>query len=273
MLNFQSVNCSICASESVPFGTATILEKYPAEYYRCDRCGFVWVDNPHWLDEAYDHAIAMLDTGALQRNIHNTRFVSAAISLLFPKASRFIDYAGGHGIFVRLMRDRGFDFRWDDRYARNEYARGFEHRGSDRYDLLTAFEVLEHVPNPMDEIRNLFRLSDNILVSTELLPIPPPNPPGWWYYAINSGQHISFYSARTLRHIANETGTYVISSGPYHLFTPKPVNQKAFSLARRKSFGTLVNLLRQHQSLTQSDHDKFSEVTHANDNETVRSCN
>ncbi len=38
----------------------------------------------------------------------------------------FLDYAGGYGVFTRLMRDIGFDFYWHDPYTQNLFANGFE---------------------------------------------------------------------------------------------------------------------------------------------------
>jgi len=31
----------------------------------------------------------------------------------------FLDYAAGYGLFVRLMRDAGYNFRWSDLYCQN----------------------------------------------------------------------------------------------------------------------------------------------------------
>lgn len=107
-------------------------------------------------------------TGVMWRNLHNAGVTAALISLLFPNGTRFLDYAGGYGTLVRLMRGRGFDFYWSDPYAKNLHARGFEHVPGSRYDLLTASEVLEHLPNPLEDIACMLDLADNVLVTTEL---------------------------------------------------------------------------------------------------------
>ena len=71
------------------------------------------------------------------------------------------------------MRDRGFNFFWKDLYAKNIHARTFEHAPDVRYDLVTAFELLEHLPNPLEGLA-AFALSDNVLTTTSLEPEPLP---------------------------------------------------------------------------------------------------
>ena len=135
----------------------------------------------------------------MERNLANCKVTSAVLNLLFPKTSSAIDYGAGHGVFVRLMRDRGFNFFWSDLHATNDYARGFEYQKDVTYDFLTAFELLEHLIDPVADLSQLMTLSENVLVSTCLVPSPTPNLSDWWYYVPTTGQHIAFYTMDTLR--------------------------------------------------------------------------
>jgi len=234
------------------------LGKHQAQYFRCLTCGFVQIPNPVWMEEAYSNAISKLDVGIMQRNLANVDFTCAAIRLLAPKSKLFLDYGGGHGTFVRMMRDRGFDFRWSDAFAQNHYARGFEHCEGTKYDLLTSFEVLEHLPDPLKEITAMMSLAENVLVSTLVLPDPPPQPGDWWYYALNSGQHISFYAHETLQVVARTFGRHLVSNGFFHLFSTSRISYARFLLATNPRAAKLIGILAKRPSLTDDDFKKFS---------------
>jgi len=117
--------------------------------------------------------------------------------------NRYLDFAGGYGVLTRLMRDRGFDFYWQDPYCKNVFARGFEWeniKGETSSGGVTAFEVLEHVPDPLGFVRSALEQArtSNLIFSTLLYEGEPPAPEKWWYYALETGQHISFFRRDTL---------------------------------------------------------------------------
>jgi Methyltransferase domain len=245
--------CKICGSASDCFDETTVLRKYSVNYYRCQSCGFVQTESPYWLDEAYSSAITRQDTGILERNLQNRDHTTAVLNLLYPEAKDALDFGAGHGIFVRLMRDKGFDFLWHDLHATNDYARGFEYDKDHTYDLLTAFEVLEHFDDPLVELAMMMALSENVFVSTTLLPNPLPRVSDWWYYAPLSGQHISLYTLEALRLLAQRFGRNLLSRGCYHLFTKAPKSRLLFRCATSQRIARIINPMHKRASLTEPD--------------------
>ena len=212
--------------------SAVVISKYQAVYCFCDRCQFLFVEAPEWLKEVYKDPINIYDTGVLARNISLSRRVAVIIYFFFSREGRFLDYAGGYGILTRLMRDVGFDFYWYDPHSTNLVARGFELvEANSNFELLTCFEVLEHLVDPIKEIEKMFRFSDSILLSTQLLPDSIPKPHEWPYYGLKHGQHVSFYSLKTLQFIAKKFGCNLYSyKKALYLLTSRNLNIFPFEI-------------------------------------------
>ena len=97
------MNCKICNSESKEVFSAKVLNKYNVKYYQCPSCGFLQTEEPYWLDEAYKSAIGIADTGIQKRNQLFADRSSVIISSFFDPKKKFLDFAGGYGIFVRMI--------------------------------------------------------------------------------------------------------------------------------------------------------------------------
>ena len=235
--------CRICAGKAEHVFTHQVLGKYDCAYFLCAQCGLLQTQAPFWLGEAYDEAIAAADTGLVQRNIQMCNILSTVAFCFFDRNSRYLDVAGGYGLLTRLMRDVGFDCYWSDKHCTNLLARGFEAQASQDYALTSAFEVLEHLEDPMQFIGEALSRSTSrsLICSTYLFKgaIPAKN---WWYYAFATGQHISFYQPRTLQYIAKKFGVKLHSSGPIHLFTSQTINPALFKMATQPTVARLIGL-------------------------------
>lgn len=248
------MQCKICQKETKKIFKAMILNKYNINYFYCSNCEFLQTEEPFWLDEAYKNPINISDTGYLSRNICLSKKLTILLSLIFNKKAKFLDYAAGYGVLVRLMRDIGFDFYWSDKYTQNLFARGFEGSLNSKYEAVTIFECFEHFLNPLQEMENLLKFSENIIFTTELLPSSVPGPSEWWYYGLDHGQHIAFYSVKTLNYIAAKYNLLYYNLGGLYLFSRKTIPFYTKEALKLTKLGFDSLLKRTLKSKTWDDH-------------------
>jgi len=220
-----------------------ILQKYDIHYYFCGSCKCIFTEKPYWISEAYHESIAVTDTGIMLRNLEVSRDLFAITKRYFNPQTKMLDYGGGYGILTRMLRDKGVDVYWSDRYSKNILAKGFEYDGRSKVDVVLAFEVVEHLENPVDIIREIMTKSDCFIFSVSTLPkfnFKTNNE--WWYFSPETGQHIFFPSKETLQWIANEIGCKYYKLLGFHIFSKK----KTFPFIRSLDL-TFVWIIRQIQ--------------------------
>ena len=253
--------CRLCAREAAPFAVARILNRHDIRYFQCGGCGMVQTEEPYWLEEAYSEALSAIDVGLVSRNLSCAETTRAVIAAFFRPDAQFIDYGGGAGLFVRLMRDAGLDFRWADKYATNTFARGFaaDPEGRGQYELLTAFELFEHLTHPLAELERMLSFSRNILFSTTLLPANNPKPDEWWYYVRESGQHVALYTRASLAWLAAKYHLHLHTDGAtLHLLTEKRISPGRFKFVIRRRVTRLINTFLRRPSLVGDDFAKLT---------------
>jgi ribosomal protein S27AE len=257
----RMIPCRACGGPARPAFEATVLARHRVRYFHCPACGYLETEEPTWLGEAYASAINLQDTGLVDRNL---RFADETVLLLFhffDRRGKFVDFAGGTGLFTRLMRDAGFDFRWHDAHAENVHARGFEAAPDERgVELVTSFESFEHFVRPEEELRRMLAMSRNVLLSTELLPSPPPAPGSWPYYGLEHGQHVGFFERRTLERLAAEHGLRLHAWGPLHLMTDRALSPLKVRLVRKLRRRLVRRARRAMGSLIDADHDRLARL-------------
>lgn len=254
--------CKICSNTVVLAFTTVVRRKYSVDFFTCTACGYLQADEPLWLGEAYQNSINIMDTGLLARNIDNARLSSILFYLFFDRKGTYLDYAGGYGVFTRLMRDIGFDFYSTDPHTKNLLAPGFEYNPSiGPIEAVTSFECFEHLYDPIKEVEKMVRISRNILFSTYLVPYPVPRPGAWWYYQFEHGQHISFYTHRSLERLGEHFGLRFYSFGSLHLLTEKKIHPRLMKVVFR-FLGTLLFLIvrRNMESRTNADFERMKDL-------------
>jgi hypothetical protein len=250
--------CKICGHESTRIFEQKILNKYLISYYQCPHCGFSQTEKPFWLNESYDESMNLGDTGQMKRTLNNLIKTKNLIRNTLNPDGKFLDFAGGYGLFARGMRDLGYNFFWDDLYTPNILCKGFEKGDIKSFDAITVFECFEHFEHPIDEIKNLFSLTDTIIFTTSLISVPAPK--NWWYYGFDHGQHISLFSEKSLKHLESKLNCHFYSKFGLHVLTKKRISPIILWLCMFRSKVELLMLgLNNIKSLTASDHTKLIE--------------
>lgn len=250
------MECKICKSKATLVKKFIVRKKYEAQYFSCDNCGFMFVNNPTWLKEAYQKPIDARDTGYVMRNVYLSKKSLILFYFLFNKSKTFLDYAGGYGMLTRLMRDYGLNFLNDDLYAANIFAQGFEYK-NENIEALTCFECFEHLESPITEIEKMLKISKNIFFSTRLLPTKVPSD-DWEYYGLDHGQHIAFYSVKSLKIIADKYNlNYYTNNDNLHLLTEKKINSIFFKFIMALSKAQFDIIIRKMQKSKTTTDSKF----------------
>lgn len=255
------MHCLICHHDTHFLFQKQILKKYNISYFKCNHCGLVQTEPPYWLEEAYHSAITALDLGLIKRNIGYSAVATCCIELFFNKKRKFVDFAGGYGMLVRMMRDKGYHFYREEPFCENLFAKGFDTKDistNEKFELMTAFEVMEHLENPTETLDKMLQYTDNILFSTSLYDGDKHDMQNWDYLSLETGQHIVFYTKKSLEILAKQKNLNFHSNGrDMHLFTTKKLPSFLFKLITYKILAKPIAMFSQifTTSLLQKDVD------------------
>jgi tetratricopeptide (TPR) repeat protein/SAM-dependent methyltransferase len=195
-------------------GKKLALSGFAVYYRRCARCGFVFTcDFDGWAPEDFQRYIYNADYRLVDpdytevRPAGNARLVAESFAVS-REAMRILDYGGGAGVLAKRLQEAGFRAETYDPFS------GFDAPPTGPFDLVTCFEVMEHVPSPRETVRamaGLLKEEGAILFSTLVQPKDFARVGlGWWYAAPRNG-HISLYSTAALARLFGEAGMKVVS--------------------------------------------------------------
>ena len=196
----EKILCRLCSSEAQFSFRKRILSKYDIKYFNCYTCGALQTEEPYWLEEAYQPINEQLDTGQFIRCLHNAAFLDALISELNFSTKSLIDYGCGSGLTPRILRDVGINAYGYDTYSTPRLLMGFQKESLDGASIVNLCEVAEHFPHPKSSFEHIFSCNPSIVVmQTEIFDKPNED---WGYLAAEHGQHIFFYTEKTISYLA-----------------------------------------------------------------------
>ena len=207
-------SCRLCGAPAQYRFSLQVLQKHKVAYFECESCHSLQTETPYWVSEAYASNLAILDTGAAQRNLANLAAIYIVTRILPLKD--VLDYGGGDGLLCRLLRDYEINCFVNDKYATATYARAFANPNFTHPGILLAFEVFEHFENPQADLEILFKTNPDILITST--GIFTGQNASWWYLTPETGQHLFFYSKNALEMIARRYGFKLIFCSNYILF-------------------------------------------------------
>lgn len=201
-------------------------------YHRCSGCGFTFTRAfDHWTQadfarEVYNPDYARHDPAYAD----GERGRRTAADLIGPFGAwagelAVLDWGSGEGSFATAMRAHGFA-RVD---CHDPFVAAAAGRPLGRYAMVTCFEVIEHVLDPLALVQDLAecRASDGAILMSTLLCSPQVVDFGLenWHYAVPRNGHISLLSAAALAICARRAGlqAHAFSERAHVLFDPAQV--------------------------------------------------
>jgi SAM-dependent methyltransferase len=209
--------CKVCQGPSPLFGVVDFhkscieaegrrlaISGCPVYYRRCQHCAFTFTNafdlwtKENFRQHIYNELYVTVDPDFVElRPSGNAKLIAESF-----QASRLslqiLDFGGGTGLLARRLRDQGFSATTYDPFS------NFDVMPSDKFDLISCFEVLEHVPFPTETVAgmvSLLKSSGAILFSTLLQPsVFEQIGLNWWYASPRNG-HVSLYSTPSLAHL------------------------------------------------------------------------
>ncbi len=226
----SGIPCQICGNTALYLDTVDLnksceearglqlsLSGYDIDYYLCDNCGFcfapeiqawtfgefeqrIYNDGYEQVDPDYKHVRPKNNANLIEQTFGDSKQVI-----------RHLDYGGGSGLLSLTLKQNGWMSNSYDPFVDREL--NTDELGE--YDLITAFEVFEHVPridNLIDTLEKLCKPNGLILFSTLLSDgsISPSGKLDWWYASPRNG-HISLFSQKSLNFALSKKKLQLVS--------------------------------------------------------------
>jgi SAM-dependent methyltransferase len=209
--------CKICGNGAPLYGVVDMhrpcqieggftpppLSGVPIYYRRCGYCGFLFTDAfDDWSHDDFkmhvynDLYFAFDPHCASSRPCGNAATV-AKLWAQHKADMRVLDFGGRNNVFCAALRANGFR----EAVPYDPIVREHANRPDGKFDLVTCFETLEHLPDPLESIRRIIECVAEpgaILYSTLTQPADFDRyGVSWWYVGPRNG-HISIFTRESL---------------------------------------------------------------------------
>lgn len=212
-------HCLICKSEKL----ITLKDYTKFNLTKCGKCGFVFMKQIPTTEELSKH----YSTYSYGREQYLSPITIKNYNLLldefekYRKNNRLLDVGCGMGFFLEQAKKRGWEVygtEYSPKAVEINEAKGIKmmqgqlnstlFKDTD-FDIVTSFEVIEHINNPLEEVREIYKL----LRKGGLFYCTTPNFNSLLRYylkenynVINYPEHLSYYTKKTLNKLLTENG-------------------------------------------------------------------
>ncbi len=216
--------CPVCSNSTLLLGSQNgVLDKREFFIRHCNSCQFSYVENYRMdfeniynqdyycgsgADPMVDYFYELQNHSKTIRN-YEWKGISTIFNELCPNGGRWLDYGCGGGGLVKYaiesgINATGFEEGWAAEIGRLSgitilYSSELENY-TGNFDFITAIEVLEHIPRPIEALLQMRKL----LKPGGILFITTGNAKPWrhklldWGYTKCPDVHVSFYEPETL---------------------------------------------------------------------------
>jgi len=245
------MNCYLCGHTEFDVRKGTVRDAPQLKILECSNCGLVMLDSQHHITSDHYQNSGMHGDSLpsmeswLRDNEQDDQRRFDMLSPLIANA-RVLDFGCGAAGFLRkaalvashaegVELERRVRDYWSDKLV----LRGSLDEAGFDYDLITAFHVIEHLPDP----RTMLQILAGRLKTGGRLVIEVPSSEDALLTLYDSeafqhftywSQHLFLFNAETLRHLALQAGLRIVSIQQYQRY---PLSNHLLWLSRHRPGG------------------------------------
>lgn len=201
------MKCAICKHPTTPKRHS----KTKHLFHFCLNCEFIQKDGSHYLSEKEEFTQYEFHENSIDDPKYVAffeKFLKEAVFPYAPEGKHALDFGSGPSpVLSQLMeRDYGYTFTIYDKFYAPDKSYSLK-----TYDLITSTEVIEHIEKPLPVFKEWKRLmKDDAILSVMTLLHPQKEEDFWNWFYIRDLTHISFFSVKTMKVVAELVGLDII---------------------------------------------------------------